>query len=120
LPQAWSASAIVQLVQITLGLYPFAPLRMLAIVRPRLPEGVDELVLRSVRVGRATVDLRFRRRDDGSAEWAVVRRHGPLVVVPMWPPEAEPANLFEGLEKLALGVMPGRLARAARIAVGLD
>jgi glycogen debranching enzyme len=119
-PQAWSASAIVQLVQITLGLYPFAPLRMLAIVRPRLPEGVDELVLRSVRVGRATVDLRFRRRDDGSAEWAVVRRHGPLVVVPMWPPEAEPANLFEGLEKLALGVMPGRLARAARIAVGLD
>ena len=119
-PQAWSASAIVQLVQITLGLYPFAPLRMLSIVRPRLPEGVDELVLRSVRVGRATVDLRFRRRDDGSADWAVVRRQGPLLVVPMWPPEAEPANLFEGLEKLALGVAPGRLARAARLAFGLD
>jgi glycogen debranching enzyme len=118
-PQAWSASAIVQLVQISLGLYPFAPLRMLSIVRPRLPAGVDELLLRSVRVGRATVDLRFRRRDDGSADWAVVRRQGPLLVVPMWPPESEPADLFERLGKLALGVAPGRLARAARLAVGL-
>src|SRR5206468_10746332 len=36
-PQAWSASAFVQLVQIMLGLYPFAPLGVLAIVRPRLP-----------------------------------------------------------------------------------
>ena len=62
----------------------------------------------------------FQVPSHGSADWAVVRRRGPLLVVPMWPPEAEPANLFEGLEKLALGVAPGRLVRAARIAVGLD
>ena len=119
-PQAWSASALVQLVQISLGLYPFAPLRMLSVVRPRLPEGVNELVLRSVRVGRAEVDLRFRRRDDGSAAWSVLRRRGSLLVVPMWPPTAEPDGPLEGLEKLAVGVAPGRLARAARLAFGLD
>jgi glycogen debranching enzyme len=119
-PQAWSASAFVQLVQISLGLYPFAPLRMLAIVRPRLPAGVDELVIRSVRVGRAAVDLRFRRRGDGSAEWSVLHRRGSLLVVPMWPPGAEPDGPFERMEKLALGVAPGRLARAARLAFGLD
>jgi hypothetical protein len=95
-------------------------LRMLSVVRPRLPEGVDELVLRSVRVGRATVDLRFRRRDDGSAAWSVLRRRGPLLVVPMWPPTAEPDGLLEQLEKFAVGVAPGRLARAARFAFGLD
>jgi glycogen debranching enzyme len=119
-PQAWSASAFVQLLQISLGLYPFAPLRMLAVVRPRLPEGVDEVVLRSVRVGPAAVDLRFRRRDDGSAEWSVLRRRGPLLVLPMWPPTAEPDGLLEGLQQLGVRVAPGRLARAARLAFDLD
>ena len=38
-PQAWSASAVVQLVQVMLGLYPFAPLQTLSLMRPRLPAG---------------------------------------------------------------------------------
>src|SRR5204863_3239881 len=66
-PQAWSASALVQLVQVMLGLYPFAPLHVLAVVRPRLPSWLPNLTLRGVRVGRATVDLSFERRSDGSA-----------------------------------------------------
>ncbi|MGH2475894.1 MAG: glycogen debranching N-terminal domain-containing protein, partial [Candidatus Limnocylindrales bacterium] len=36
-PQAWSASATVQMVQVMLGLYPFAPAGVLGLVRPRLP-----------------------------------------------------------------------------------
>ena len=89
-PQAWSASALVQMLQITLGLYPFAPLATLAVVRPRLPEGIEELTLRRVRVGNGVVDLRFRRRGDGGADWDVVRRRGPLLVVPVGPPRATP------------------------------
>jgi hypothetical protein len=118
-PQAWSASALVQLVQILLGLYPFAPLRVLAVVRPRLPAWVPELTVRGLRVGRASVDLRFRRRDDGSATWAVVRRHGPLLVLGAGPPnDVGPRRPVERLELAVLDRAPARLARAARIALG--
>ena len=117
-PQAWSASALVQMLQIMLGLYPFAPLATLAVVRPRLPEGIQELTLRRVRVGNAVVDLRFRRRGDGGADWDVVRRRGPLLVVPVGPPAGEPEGIIEGLERLVIRAAPGRLARAARLALG--
>ena len=49
----------------------------------------QELTLRGLRVGASGVDLRFRRRPDGSASWRVVGRSAP-----------------------------GRLARAAHIALG--
>src|SRR5215210_5605065 len=55
-PQAWSASALIQLVQIMLGLYPFASLNVLALVRPRLPAWLPAVTLRRVRVGGAVVD----------------------------------------------------------------
>jgi glycogen debranching enzyme len=119
-PQAWSASAVVQLVQVTLGLYPFAPLGVLAVVRPRLPSWLQELTLRQVRVGRATVDLRFKRRPDGSAAWTA-RSHGRLVVIGAGPPnDVERGGALETLEREALRHAPGRLARAARIGIGLD
>jgi glycogen debranching enzyme len=118
-PQAWSSSALVQLIQIMLGLYPFAPLRILAVVRPRLPRWAPELTVTGLRVGGAVVDLRFRRRSDGSASWSVVRRRGPLLVVGAGPPDnVGNGSLLERLELGALGRAPGRLARAARIAIG--
>lgn len=119
-PQAWSASAIVQLVQIMLGIYPFAPLRLLALVRPRLPVGVDEVTIHNIAVGDARVSLRFRRRPDGTAAHDVVRRRGTVIVAEAPPPDAaEPAALGEVLALAALKQAPGRLARAARLAVGM-
>jgi glycogen debranching enzyme len=118
-PQAWSLSALVQLVQVMLGLYPFAPLRILAVVRPQLPSWIPELTVAGLRVGGAVVDLRFRRRPDGSASWSVTRRRGSLLVVGSGPPNAAGASsLAERLELVALDRAPGRLARAARIAIG--
>jgi len=120
-PQAWSASALIQLVQILLGLYPFAPLRTLAVVRPRLPEWLPELIVTNLRVGRASVDLRFRRRADGSAAWSVGRRRGSLIVIGAGPPDdAGSGRTTERLQMAALDRMPGRLARAARIALGVE
>jgi glycogen debranching enzyme len=119
-PQAWSASALIQLVQIMLGLYPFAPLHVLAIVRPRLPSWLPVLTLQRLRVGAATVDLRFERRPDGSADWRVVRRRGRLLVVSAGPPNADDPG--SGLARFEYGLlrrMPGRLVRAGRIALGL-
>lgn len=118
-PQAWSASALIQLVQITLGLYPFAPLGVLAVVRPRLPAWVPELTVRGIRVGGATVDLAFERRDDGSARWRVARRRGPLLVVGAGPPETTPSGPAELLADRAIRAAPGRRGRALRIALGI-
>jgi glycogen debranching enzyme len=118
-PQAWSASALIQMLQITLGLYPFAPLKALAVVRPRLPVWVPELSVRQLRVGRAVVDLTFRRRPDGSASWRVTDQRGPLLVVPAGPPDdVGPGSWLERLEVAGLDRAPGRLARAARISLG--
>jgi glycogen debranching enzyme len=122
-PQAWSASAVVQMVQVMLGLYPFAPLHMLSIIRPRLPAWLPELTLRNLRVGRATIDIRFSRRKDGSASHKVLRRDGTLVIVPAGPPvdvSGKPRPFTESIERAALERAPGRLVRAARIAIGLE
>jgi len=122
-PQAWSASAVVQLVQVMLGLYPFAPLHVLSVIRPRLPAWLPEVTLRNLRVGRATVDLRFTRRKDGSASHKVLRKDGTLVIVPAGPPvdvSGKPRPFTEALGQAAIGRAPGRLVRAARIAIGLE
>lgn len=79
-PQAWSASAVFCLLQAMLGLYPYAPLKML-VVDPHLPEWLPEITLRDLRVGRARVTLRFTRRRDGRTSYRVVDREGTLRVV---------------------------------------
>src|SRR5687768_18020151 len=56
-PQAWSASAVILTMQALLGLYPFAPARTLAIVRPRLPRGVDAIDILHLRVDRKSTRL---------------------------------------------------------------
>ncbi|HEY3523064.1 MAG TPA: amylo-alpha-1,6-glucosidase, partial [Candidatus Limnocylindrales bacterium] len=116
-PQAWSASATVQLLQVSLGIYPFAPLGLLALVRPRLPASIPAVTLRNVRVGRGVVSLRFTRRSDGSARHEVVERTGPIVVVVVGPPNGEDASWRERVARAALRYLPGRRGRAARIAM---
>jgi glycogen debranching enzyme len=122
-PQAWSASAVIQALQVLLGLYPFASLKTLAVIRPRLPRWIPEVTLRNVRVGRATVDLRFTRNADGSASHKVLRKDGALVVAPAGPPtnaKGTPTPWLEQVERAVLRRAPGRLVRAARISVGLE
>ncbi|RYI33034.1 MAG: hypothetical protein EON48_03565 [Acetobacteraceae bacterium] len=62
--QAWSAAAVPLMVTELLGLQADGFARRLRVHRPMLPEGVDELTLRGLRVAGATVSLRFRHRDD--------------------------------------------------------
>jgi hypothetical protein len=122
-PQAWSASAVIQTLQLLLGLYPFAPLNLLAVIRPRLPQWLPEVTLRKVRVGSATVDIAFKREADGSASHKVLRTDGDLIVARAGPPEdasGTASSWLEQIEREALRRAPGRLVRAARIAVGLE
>ena len=75
--QAWSSGALLFMLINLLGLEPDGFLRRLRIVRPMLPESVDRLELRALRVGAATVDLIFERRG-GKVEVSVGRRDGTL------------------------------------------
>jgi len=120
-PQAWSASATIQLLQIMLGLYPFAPLNLLALVRPRLPAGIDAVRIRHLRVGRATVSIRFERRDDGSASHEVLDQDGRLVIMEAPPPQdVAAASPLDAIKAWAIEHAPGRQARALRIGLGLE
>ena len=87
-PQAWSASAIVAIVQGLLALRPFAPLRTI-LTDPHLPEWLPDLTLEGVQVGDATFDLVVRRRRGGRIS---VRTRGDRIAVLRRPPaQAAPA-----------------------------
>ncbi|MEV1289084.1 glycogen debranching N-terminal domain-containing protein [Micromonospora sp. NPDC049679] len=76
-PQAWSASAVIALVQALLALRPVAPLRTI-FVDPHLPDWLPDLTLEGVQVGRSTFDLTIRRRRGGRTS---VRTHGDGIMV---------------------------------------
>jgi glycogen debranching enzyme len=76
-PQAWSASAIVALIQALLVLRPAAPLRTI-LVDPHLPEWLPDIELQGVQVGRATFDLVVKRRRHGRV---TIRTRGDRITV---------------------------------------
>jgi hypothetical protein len=119
-PQAWSASATVQFLQVMLGLYPFAPAGVLGLVRPRLPAWLPTVTLRGLRIGPASVTLRFERDADGSARHTVVDQVGELHIREVPPPNAVAGDdgVLPRLLAWALEHAPGRTAGALRIAMG--
>ena len=78
-PQAWAAGSIFQLVQAILGLDADAPNRRLW-VNPTLPDWLPHLELTGLRIGNASIDLRFWR-DAGRSRFEVTSQEGgPLRV----------------------------------------
>jgi glycogen debranching enzyme len=94
-PQAWSSSALFSFVQALLGLYPYAPLRLL-IVDPHLPEWLPEITLEGLRVGRAKVTIRFFRNGERSS-YEVLEKRGSLHVVRQPSPWSLTAGVGERL-----------------------
>jgi glycogen debranching enzyme len=64
-PQAWAAGSIFQLVQAILGLDADAPNGKLW-VNPTLPDWLPHVQLTGLRIGGASLDIRFWRESDGS------------------------------------------------------
>jgi glycogen debranching enzyme len=91
-PQAWSAGAIIMMLQAMLGLRPVAPLGLL-LVYPELPEWLPDVTLRDLRVGRSTLTIDFRRQPDGATDFRVRERHGPVRVLRA-PPESSVRHSF--------------------------
>lgn len=122
-PQAWSASAMLLLVQALLGIYPFAPAKVLALARPRLPEWLPAVTVRQIRVGDATVAIRFQRDRNGSTGFEVIEKQGTLRVTEVPPPQdVNPGarGFAESAKAWLLERAPGRLATAMRLALGED
>jgi glycogen debranching enzyme len=67
IPHAWAAGSVLHSLAALLGLRADAPQRRLAIVRPRLPEWLEQLQLTDVVVGDATLDLQFTRAEGTTA-----------------------------------------------------
>ena len=111
------------LIQTLLGIYPFAPAKVLALVRPRLPAWLPAVTVRGLRVGDATVSIRFERGRDGSTHADVIEKEGTLFVTEVAPPQdvhAEAHSFVESAKDWLLEHAPGRLATALRLAVGDD
>jgi glycogen debranching enzyme len=79
-PQAWASGAVFLLLQACLGLEVRGAERRVLFTKPFLPEGLEHLDIRGLRVGDASVDLALSRH-----EWDVVvdvvRREGEVTVV---------------------------------------
>jgi glycogen debranching enzyme len=105
-PQAWSSSALFQIVQALLGLYPYAPLRAL-LLDPHLPEWLPSLTLRGLRVGDAAVDLRFERDSAGRTDYRVLETRGTLHVVRQPSPWSLTAGVGERIRDVIESLLPG-------------
>jgi glycogen debranching enzyme len=79
-PQAWAAGALPYLLETLLGFVPEGLDRRLRIVRPMLPDFVDELEVHGLRVGAAKTDLRFTKRTKGKTDVKVLAIEGQLDV----------------------------------------
>lgn len=82
LPQAWSAGASFMLMQACLGIEIDGWKGEIKVTRPRLPIGIDNLVVRHLEVGEASVNLNFQRIGNRVAAFLDDASEGlvPLVV----------------------------------------
>jgi glycogen debranching enzyme len=105
-PQAWSASAVIWLIQAMLGLWSYAPLNAL-IVEPELPDWIPELTIRDLRVKRARVSIQFKRQAGGKTDYRVLKREGTIHVLRQPPPEDLTAGPTTRLRELVESLLPG-------------
>ncbi len=78
-PQAWAAGSMPYMLASLLGLHPDGFNRRLHIRHPHLPEWLQWVTLRHVRVGDSEVDLKYERSDDGTRV-TVTHQSGDLLV----------------------------------------
>ncbi len=106
-PQAWSASAIFCFIQALLGLYPYAPLNLL-FVDPHMPKWLPAITVNGLRVGKASLNLRFFREPDGSSSYEILDKRGTLHVVRQPSPWSLTAGYGERVKDLLTSFLPSK------------
>ena len=69
-PQAWSASAIVQICHMMTGVMTLAPLKTL-VIDPALPDWLPEVVLRNLWIGEDRASIILRRTANGDTDYEI-------------------------------------------------
>jgi glycogen debranching enzyme len=64
LPQAWAAGSVFMLLQACLGIEIDAWQQEIHVVRPLLPEGLEQLTVQNLKIGSASIDLVFQKVGD--------------------------------------------------------
>ena len=104
-PQAWSASSVFTILQAMLSLYPYAPANVL-FVDPHLPEWLPEITIWNLRIGKAAVNLKFRRKEDGTTDYKVIDLKGNLHVLRQPSPWSLTAGWAERVKDAILSLLP--------------
>jgi glycogen debranching enzyme len=78
-PQAWASGAAFTMLEAALGLEFDAARGEIRLRDPKLPEFLNEVVLRDLKLGPSSVDLRLRRHD-GEVSLEVLRTRGQIQV----------------------------------------
>ena len=78
-PQAWAAGSLPYMLASVLGLHPDAFNRRLHIRYPHLPDWLEWVTLRHLRVGEAELDLHYQRSEQRTLV-AATRKHGDLLL----------------------------------------
>ncbi len=104
-PQAWSASAPFLVMQALLGLYPYAPLKVL-FLDPWLPEWLPEVTVEDMRVGDALITLQFRRDRDGRTDFTVKSLEGTLHILRQPSPWSLTADWGERVKDAVSSLLP--------------
>jgi glycogen debranching enzyme len=84
-PQAWAAGAVFMLLQACLGISIDTPNQRLILEQPCLPPSISQLWVKRLKVGTATVDLSFERRDNGLGV-EIMDKRGELEVLDLLVP----------------------------------
>jgi glycogen debranching enzyme len=106
-PQAWSAAAVVAMVQAMLGIYPYAPMELL-LLDPHLPEWLPNFTMSNLRVGKASVTIRFYRERDGSSNYEILDLRGHLHVLRQPSPWSLTATWGERIKDMFTSMLPGK------------
>lgn len=106
-PQAWSSSTVFSLLQSMIGVYPYAPLKML-FVDPHLPEWLPEITLSRLRVADAVVTIRFFRKENGSSDYEIREQEGTVHVVRQPSPWSLTAHFAERMKDILMSFLPGK------------
>jgi glycogen debranching enzyme len=103
-PQAWSSSCLFSILQAILGLYPFAPMKLL-LLDPQLPDWLPEITLRNLHVGKSAISIRFYRKGKRT-HFDVIDQRGTLHVLRQPSPWSLTAGVGERIKDVMESLIP--------------
>jgi glycogen debranching enzyme len=103
-PQAWSSSCLFSILQAMLGLYPFAPTKLL-LLDPHLPDWLPQITLRNLHVGKSISSIRFYRKGNRT-HFDVLEKRGTLHVLRQPSPWSLTAGVGERIRDVMESLIP--------------